>query len=428
MTSSLSHELAEHELLKKEVNSSTSDESLSKPKSLMISNSESNKTNTKHSNMEIFLFFLSACGATIPPNCLLSCLITYNWLYGEGTYILLNLCIFLPLIPISYVQSVYDMYYDRLKGSFTSFLFRGVVSYNFCFLIAIAPFISNVIVLLSLSFVIATFSACLQGSLLQMASFVSNSDQLKVAVSSGLIGSGILILIISLVTGFGRKENEEGKYAFFLLITIFELLCFFSFIRLMYTPLVRDAMNEKDSTMERRDHTLKIKNSKCLSEEEDDEMSKKSWPCCISMIITVAPQMAICSWFAQVKTDWIELPQILFFIRLFFDLLGRPASLFCDTSMKNIQIMSFARLCLTPLFFVASEMGNDALVIFLDVFFSFTCGYLVAAIYQVAPKLLTSEQSYYLSQQTGLLNTSLSISLVFGVVVSLSLFLFNTRY
>jgi hypothetical protein len=156
-----------------------------------------------------------------------------------------------------------------------------------------------------------------------------------------------------------------------------------------------------------------------------------SWPCCVSIMVTVASSMSVASWFNRVESSDPSnetLPQVLFFTRLFADLLGRPATLFFKPSSdKVVLIASTIRLAFVPFFFIytcADENlipRSDALIVGGVAAFAFTSGYLVTTSYQLAPMLLTIHQQQSTSKQAGLLNVCFSGSLLFGLTASLVL-------
>ena len=160
------------------INPSTIDESRRSKMESIFSIGLKNKTTNerKYTTFEAFLFFYCGVGATLCPTSILSCLIYYDEMYGRMTYVMLNLVIFLPLLPLSISQSIWDLEYDRKFGSRATFFFRGSVGFLLSFLILTIPFESSLITLLILSFFIGVAGSIIQGSLLQMVSFVSPDD------------------------------------------------------------------------------------------------------------------------------------------------------------------------------------------------------------------------------------------------------------
>jgi len=150
--------------------------------------------------------------------------------------------------------------------------------------------------------------------------------------------------------------------------------------------------------------------------------------CCFSLLITVSSSMAIGSFFTQIKSDSQSLPQMLFFTKLFTDVLGRPTALLISiNSDYTISIISFIRLLLVPIFFLAATSdspedfpNSDELLIGLVAFFAFTSGYIVTVCFQVGPSCLPDNcDESTITKQASLLNVFLCASIVLGVLLAL---------
>jgi hypothetical protein len=166
------------------------------------------------------------------------------------------------------------------------------------------------------------------------------------------------------------------------------------------------------------------------------EMSYKtlfriSWPCCVSVMVTVASSMSVASWFNRVESadpSIHMLPQVLFYTRLFADLLGRLTTLLLKPCTGQcILILSFLRLLFVPYFFIYTSANeeliprSDTLIISGVALFAFSSGFLVTAGYQLAPKILSSRHQLSRSKLAGLMNVCFSASLLVGMIVSFAL-------
>jgi len=360
---------------------------------------------------------------------------------------MLNLVIFLPLLPLSISQSIWDLEYDRKFGSRATFFFRGSVGFLLSFLILGVSFENSLMTLLVLSFFIGVAGSIIQGSLLQMASFVSPDDSgLKVAVSTGLQASGILVLIVSLSTNFGRDDKDDGKLLFFGTIFILDALCYFSFIWLLFVRQVVTASMFRRDTLIGASTSISLMNSGALldgynsesgtidgDDAEEIGVTMSNWEIfedcksiCFSILVTVTSSMTIGSYFTQVKSDSPMLPQVLFFTRLFADVLARPTALLLSmTSAMSISMFAFVRLMLVPLFFIVASdpdwfpSSDDMVLVVLVAFFAFSSGYIVTVCFNAAPLSLPegcSEST--LTKQASLLNVFLCSSVVLGVLLA----------
>jgi hypothetical protein len=396
----------------------------------------------------VILFFFSAVGCTMGWTAILSSLVYYSAALGMDSYLFLNLGVFVPLCPISLAQARWDLYFDQRYQSLRSFSFRGIVGFSVTVVaIMLAPVASNGIVPLSfLSTVMGTASAVLHGMLKQMASFIyPNCSRLQAAVTSGMQASSIFVLLVSLTTQFGSSGASDNIVAFYVSIAVLTTLCWGCFHLLM------SRCEDVSISMLRRDSSFyTMLNEPMLDDDDDDddnsvedasssnaEMSYRllwriSWPCCISIMMTVASSMSVASWFNRVKSADASvqtLPQILFYTRLFADFLGRPATLLVKPCSGHcILILSILRLLFVPFFFIYTSADedliprNDTLIISGVALFAFSSGFLVTAGYQLAPKLLSNRQQLRSnSKLAGLMNVCFSGSLLVGLLTSFAL-------
>ena len=189
---------------------------------------------------------------------------------------------------------------------------------------------------------------------------------------------------------------------------------------------------------------------------------QQSWPLCVAIFLTVGSSMAVASWFNRVPSHASppnpNLPQVLFYTRLFADLLARPATLLLPTATNNnntkatvwsLTSLVVLRLLFVPYFFLyctaepSSKHGSSVvatirhfrgdMMMILGVFgFAFSSGFITTWVYQLAPQYCrtttrnntngsTSEDDNRLLQQTNLLNVCFSASVLVGLMGSLGL-------
>merc|ERR1712157_114544 len=173
-------------------------------------------------------------------------------------------------------------------------------------------------------------SAIMQGTLLQMAAFISpDSDLLKVAVSSGFIASGIFILILSHLSGFGRSSSSSGIYRFYESIFMLDAMCFAtSILLLLFRKVVTKSITRRDSKIQAvKDISLvKSKNEIAIDidfgidELKGNNISMSYWEvykvsklCCFSIVSIVISGSAVGAYFTTVKSVSTSLPQTLSF-------------------------------------------------------------------------------------------------------------------
>lgn len=392
----------------------------------------------------VVLFFFSAVGCTMGWTAVLSSLVYYSQVFGMNSYLYLNFAVFVPLLPITMAQARWDSYFDRRYQSLRSFSFRGIVGFSVSTVtIALVPWASHNLVSLSvLSTLIGTASAVLHGMLKQMASFIyPTCSRLPAAVTSGMQAAAAFVLAVSLATDFGSSGKSEGLVCFYISIAVLVGLCWICFQVLMSRSHdVLESMMRRDSFISGMLREPLLDNAEAapdpepVENPEDSEMDylalwRTSWPCCVSIMVTVASSMSVASWFNRVESsDPLNqsLPQVLFYTRLFADLLARPATLVVKPlSARCLLILSMTRLLFVPLFFIYTSMDDiprsDVLVTCGVAAFAFTSGYIVTCCYQLAPSLLTIEQQNSTPKQAGLINVCFSGSLLCGLIASCAL-------
>jgi len=439
--------------------------------------------------MEIALFFMSGVGSTLAWTAILSNLVYYTATLGKESYLYLNIAVFAPLLPVFLIQAGWDSHFDRRYGSLKSYSYRGIVGFSIVSVaLGLIPSASdNLLTLSLLTLAIGVSSAVLHGTLKQMASFVyPKCGRLPAALNSGMQASAALVLIVSLSTGFGGR-SDSGKstiYQFYMSIGALHLLCWVAFQLLMFYSkdvlrcmLLRDTSFHNLESMVEVEEPLLMVDSDTGSDTGNDEVDsralihdddaidtstngtieewgddepferpvrvtqeselsyKELWgitrPCCVSLMFTVGASMSVASWFNRVQSadpSNHSLPRVLFYIRLFMDFLGRPATLWIPpTSIFCVKIVTAIRFCFVPLFFVYVAAGdnilprNDVAVIIGVALFSFTSGYNATACYQLAPDMLGAGQKGSTPKQAGLINVCFSASIVIGLGVSLVL-------
>jgi len=81
-------------------------------------------------------------------------------------------------------------------------------------------------------------------------------------------------------------------------------------------------------------------------------------PMLVSLIVTVSTSCAIAAWFNYLQSHTTYLPQLLFYTRLTFDLLGGPAKLIHCCQLHSSFVVSMLAisggLIFVPLFFMSA--------------------------------------------------------------------------
>jgi hypothetical protein len=168
---------------------------------------------------ENILFFLCGLGSSMCYIATLSSLVYFMMEYGANSFVYLNLAIYLPLVPVSLAQARWDQEYDKRLGSYRTFTTRGTVGFVSSILgTLLIPMVSGFGMLIVSAICQGIGGAVLLGTFNQMASFVETTGRLKASVSAGAQASALVVLIISLLTGFGSSGSGQTLQPFFFIV------------------------------------------------------------------------------------------------------------------------------------------------------------------------------------------------------------------
>ena len=470
--------------------------------------------------LEQILFFLAGLGSSIGYISTLSSLVYFKILFGANSFVYLNCAVFLPLLPISLAQAIWDAQFDLLYQSRVTFLVRGIIGYAFI--------VSGTLGMISfahgehsdsvdnfqshrgnLGWVIVHAlqqgigGAVLFGQLNQLASFVgslhhnhnavendSDSDnndtsdenellpkKFKATVSAGVQASALVVLLASICSGFGTM-NGVFFARFLRCILEVEVFCFVAFLLLLLTrPRIQISMVRRDFFM--REHTRFSSNLEEFQQlwpsppagespgdldpgsvSDDDGPARMRLPllqtppspdgsggeqstmltlkdllyhsrlACLGMALTLVPSFLVGSWFTRVQTDWMELAQVLFYVRIGTDLAGRFATILIPPpSIRCAVWIAGLRIGAVVIFFanagskipIRDPFYRDALSIGLVALVAFCSGYLVTSFYQLAPQQLPGTarvRAANAAKQSSLLTVAFSVSAIGGLVTS----------
>jgi hypothetical protein len=259
---------------------------------------------------------------------------------------------------------------------------------------------------------------------------MSSSGRLKAAVSAGVQASALVVLAVSLLTGFGSSGSDTQMGVFFWTIAGLECMFFGIFLLLMYCrPPVTASMIRRDNSILSMVPLLNDDTPVLRPRDLDYfELWESTRTCCLTLIFTLLPSFLVASWFTHVRTRWIQLPQVLFYTRIGADFCGRIATILVPPcSVKCLAITSGLRCIPVVVFFINASssslfQANDLLSIVLVALIAFLSGYLVTGSFQLAPELLTNEnRQANVAKQASLLNVAFSFAAVGGLLSSFAL-------
>jgi hypothetical protein len=397
--------------------------------------------------LEQTLFFASGLGTSLCYIATLSSLVYFKILYGASSFAFLNLAVYLPLLPISLAQALWDQYYDLRYASRNTFLARGVVGFLLGLLGTLQMINHTGLFAVVVNALLqGTGGAILYGTLNQLASFAASDDDdgtLQTAVSAGVQASALIVLVVDIATGFG--VHEASRFSTFLWsIVAIEVLCFVSFLWLLRArPLVAAAMVGRDSWLRPDSHLLhgddqldapliesSISQQGSATELSFTELWSRTKESCWILAITLVPSFLVGSWFTRVQTNWAALASWLFYVRIGSDLLGRIATIIIPPrTLRCLRHTSAIRIQVVAAFFLNAHgtlqfrgMAADALSIVLVAIISCLSGYLVTGAYQLAPLGLDPEtREANAAKQASLLTVAFAVSAIGGLLSSFAL-------
>jgi len=302
----------------------------------------------------------------------------------------------------------------------------------------------------------------------------------KATVSAGVQASALVVLVASIFSGFGTMN---GNYfdVFMGWILLVEIICFLAILWLLLgRPRIRVSMLRRDSavreltrfssdleefnellpSLESCDNPI----SDCIADDSEHdrmrlpllqtppsldgsgsggggggeqttmltlkEMLYHSRLACLGLVLTLVPSFLVGSWFTRVETDWVELAQVLFYVRIGSDLVGRFATILVPPSSLRFAVwVAGLRIVAVVVFFANASSkiplldawDRDALSIGTVALVAFFSGYLVTAFYQLAPQQLPGTprvRAANAAKQSSLLTVAFSVSAIGGLVAS----------
>jgi len=297
----------------------------------------------------------------------------------------------------------------------------------------------------------------------------------KATVSAGIQFSALVVLMASVFSKFGTMNGEYFS-RFLMDILLVEVLCFLAFLWLLLArPRIQASMMRRDSSMMEvnplyfdQEGSQQLTESSRSNHVDDDnegynrmimpllhsppspdsssnnsdrsnesehamltlrELLYHSRLLCLGMALTLVPSFLVGSWFTHVQTNWMELAQILFYVRIGSDLVGRFATILAPPPSLSFAVWTAGLRCIAVVLFFANASskipvtpkGRDALSIGLVALIAFCSGYLVTSFYQLAPQQLPGTRitrAANVAKQSSILTVAFSVSAIVGLITS----------
>ncbi len=421
-------------------------------------------------------FLLISFGYMLPWTSLGSLISYYKETFNANFYVKLYCAYYLPGLPVALLQLKYDGDLDLKYGSKNTYLWRGLFAYvSMIIILILMVWFNHPLVLLLLFTLLGVCGWLCHGTASMLASMYPSSAiawlqtgfrcpeiYTIVAVAALQIGKTatayhlvLFYCITSVVVSIGMVAwifvvtSVSSKRYFELKDTRMQILDDAERKPLISSKHSMHSVNDDNSPLRSTGNAKKVDNEHMLesmiiakswlkSQESNSTKSMRSnvynevLPLCFALVITMWCSIFQASFFAYVDSPTgRDIEQILYFVRLFSDLLGRPLTRLYRPSFiqtnQRLLIASMLRIILMILFFVylfvPSFPRSDAYVSILVGVFSVLSGYFTVLIYEYAARGKDGAAQTYATQ---LLNICFQIAAF--TAVSLSVIITSTGW
>lgn len=334
-----------------------------------------------------FLWIFISCGYMVSWTSIGSLIAYFKARQGASFYVKLYCAFYLPGLPVSLLQQRYDEDFDRVFGSFTSFMVRLVL--GMCIKVAILlfmPFIPNMFsqavvpsAILVCMILIGGFSWLCHGTACMLCSMFPSSST-KWLQTGFRTPELYTVLVVSLLS-LGSSASESHIILFYFMTALVVLLGLVSWIRVCSSRPARYFFALKDQAYQRssgNDETSPLvggdtekrpwdlsssSNGAAGAAEPGGRVESREYvaqvirPARIAIFLNIASSIFSAAFFAYVKpVGKYDVEVILYFTRLFSDLVGRPLAglprpWFVRT-MPSLVRMALLRMILMVIFFM----------------------------------------------------------------------------
>ena len=421
-----------------------------------------NWEDSSHIYIDIAFLFISF-GYMLPWTSLGSLISYYKETFNANFYVKLYCAYYLPGLPVALLQLKYDGNLDLKYGSKNTYLWRGLFAYVSMIIILILMVWFNQPVILLLLFTLLGVCGWLcHGTASMLASMYPSSAiawlqtgfrcpeiYTIVAVAALQIGktatayhlvlfyciTAVMVSVgmvawIFVVTSVSSKRYFELKDTRMHILDDAERKPLIRSDHSVNSPSSRSSGNAKKDNHEEMLQSMIIAKNWLKSQESNSTKSMRSnvynevLPLCFALVITMWCSIFQASFFAYVDSPTgRDIEQILYFVRLFSDLLGRPLTRFYRPSFiqtnQTLLLASMLRIILMILFFVylfvPSFPRSDVYISILVGIFSVLSGYFTVLIYEYAARGKDGAAQTYATQ---LLNICFQIAAFTAVALS----------
>ena len=369
------------------------------------------------------LWTFVSCGYMMSWTAIGSLITYFQARQGAAFYVALYCFFYLPGLPVSLLQERFDNAHDRKYGSSNTFMVRVCISMAIkVFVLFYMPSIPDDFkhhtgripyVMLTCMCVIGICSWLANGTVTQMCSMFPPSSTMYFQTGQR---APVIIVCIGTLWNKNVPASEArfdrvchttalfvtiGWLAFVILARSDPGMHYFAQKDLTCDTLRQETDEENSSLLPQKSHRYE-RNDIPIEHESESQVAVAVRRCRISIFLNVWSSILVAAFFAYVEPASGSLTHnigtILYFTRLFSDLLGRPAARMMRPGFlqndKQVLRANWARMIFIVLFFLYILGGgswfpqNDILIILIIFTIFFTCGYLVVLSYEYAPMMV----------------------------------------
>mmetsp|Transcript_17593 Transcript_17593/g.55012 ORF Transcript_17593/g.55012 Transcript_17593/m.55012 type:complete len:450 (-) Transcript_17593:1784-3133(-) len=385
--------------------------------------------------VRVLLFWVCALGYMAPWTFIGSLIAYFKTSRDANFYVELYAVYYATGMPTSMLQEWYDSYWDMKLGSSWTYLVRGQLNFLAIILavVAVPAVLLNRVAMIAVMAVLGVSSWMLHGTACMLASMTSTGA--ISALQTGFRTPEIIAVLACYYLDIGSEASRDSLRLFFLAIALLAVSGLVAWTSLVLSPKIRRTLAEKDRSM----HDLAARAPLLLETDADrpplggalslsemEHVAQHIRPCRVALFWTMFGSIFTAAFFAYAtSSSGVDIEQVLYFTRLFGDLLGRPFTslprpFFLKTG-HHLAVFAIARLLFSLVYFLYVFLPNlprsDVFVVADIAVFSLTSGYVGIISYEYAARdFKTAAAKTYAAT---LMNTTFQLSMFLAVALGI---------
>lgn len=406
----------------------------SDPHTAMKASESASKKSRSDERMRAILFWVCSLGYMAPWTFVGSLIAFFKTSRSANFYVELYAVFYGMGMPTSMIQERYEAFWDTKLGSTWTFLLRGQLNFLAMTMMAlVAPgLVLDRVTMLVLMAVLGVCTWMLHGTACMLASMTSTSA--ISALQTGFRTPEVFALAACYFLRIGSTASESALRLFFFIVAALAVLGLVAWTSLILSPKIRAVLAEKDRELHESDASTRVplvgdgndRRSYPLTRADMEMVATTIRHCRVALFWTMFGSIFTAAFFAYATSkNGLDIEQILFFMRLFGDLAGRPFTSLprpsCLGNSTQLAAFAIARLIFSLIFFVyvfvPGVPQSDTFIIADVAIFSLTSGYIGIISYEYAARdFKTAAKKSYAAT---LMNTTFQYATFLAVVLSI---------